>query len=129
MLDLTASRRTRFKPNMASLIDVIFLLLIFFMLTFSVQGQGMDLRLPEGQPAEAETEPDLVVQLSRDNVLRLDRRVIEMDALFRELESRLKNRKQKVVVIEADKKIRYGFFARVLDIARQAGAEDFSIVR
>ncbi|MFQ5672976.1 MAG: ExbD/TolR family protein [Nitrospinales bacterium] len=129
MISLASSRRTRFKPNMASLIDVIFLLLIFFMLTFSVQGQGMDLRLPDGQPSETRAEPDLVVQLSRNNILRVNHQIVETDALLQELESRLKDRKQKVVVIEADKKIRYGFFARVLDIARQAGAEDFSIIR
>ena len=122
-------KRTRLKPNMASLIDVIFLLLIFFMLTFSVQGQGMDLRLPNGQPSKAKAEQNLMVQLNQDNTVKINNEVVQMSTLLPELEARLKKRNQKVIVIQAERKIRYGFFANVLDIARQAGVEDFSIVR
>ena len=122
-------RQTRLKPNMAPLIDVIFLLLIFFMLTFSVQGQGMDLSFPDGQPSGENFEPDLMVQLNQNNTIKVDNQVIQMSNLFQVLEARLKNRNQKVVVIQAERKIRYGFFANILDIARQAGAKDFSIIR
>ena len=122
-------KRPRLKPNMASLIDVIFLLLIFFMLTFSVQGQGMDLRLPNGQPSKAKAEQNLMVQLNQDNTVKINNEVVQMSTLLPELEARLKKRNQKVIVIQAERKIRYGFFANVLDIARQAGVEDFSIVR
>ena len=113
-------KRTRLKPNMASLIDVIFLLLIFFMLTFSVQGQGMDLRLPDGQPSESKAEQNLVVQLSIDNTIKINGQSILVSSLLHEFKTRLKEKKQKVVVIQAEKKIRYEFFSNILDIARQA---------
>ena len=44
---LMKPRRKISKLDMAPLIDVVFLLLIFFMLTFAIQGQGMDISLPE----------------------------------------------------------------------------------
>ena len=52
MLDLFPSRKKRFQIDMAPLIDVVFLLLIFFMLTFAIQGQGLAISLPEGEETE-----------------------------------------------------------------------------
>lgn len=127
MLAFETSNKNRFKMNMAPLIDVVFLLLIFFLLTSTTLGQGIDVRFPQGQEAEATRE--LVVKIGRDNAISVDGRMVEVSSLFRELESKLRDRAKKIVVVEADKKARYGLFAHVLDIARQAGAEDFSIVR
>ena len=52
MLDLFPSQKKRFQIDMAPLIDVVFLLLIFFMLTFAIQGQGLAISLPEGEETE-----------------------------------------------------------------------------
>ena len=52
MLDLFPSKKKRFEIDMAPLIDVVFLLLIFFMLTFAIQGQGLAISLPEGEETE-----------------------------------------------------------------------------
>ena len=48
MVQIQRTRKRRFRMDMAPLIDVVFLLLIFFMLTFAVLGQAMDVTLPEG---------------------------------------------------------------------------------
>lgn len=129
MLAFETSNKNRFKMNMAPLIDVVFLLLIFFLLTSVTLGQGIDVRFPQGQAEEVAEVRELVVKIGQDNVIRVDGGIVEASSLFRELESKLRGRVKKNVVIEADKKSRYGLFAHVLDVARQAGAEDFSIVR
>jgi len=129
MIDFTASKRVRSGPNVASLIDVIFLLLIFFMLTFGAQDQAMDLSLPQGPPSEAKQEQELIVHLRQDKTVLVNHQPIKINSLSQELETRLKHQKSKSVVIEVEKKIPYGFFANVLDLARQAGAKDFSIVK
>ena len=49
MIEFMRRQRKRSKFDVAPLIDVVFLLLIFFMLTFAIQGEGMDINLPEGQ--------------------------------------------------------------------------------
>ena len=54
MLDLFPSKKKRFEIDMAPLIDVVFLLLIFFMLTFAIQGQGLAISLPEGEETQKE---------------------------------------------------------------------------
>ena len=80
MLDLFPSQKKRFQIDMAPLIDVVFLLLIFFMLTFAIQGQGLAISLPEGEETE-KVEKDIIVKIDRNNKLYLNDRQIQIDSL------------------------------------------------
>ena len=128
MLDLFPSRRKRFQIDMAPLIDVVFLLLIFFMLTFAIQGQGLALSLPEGEETE-KVEKDIIVKIDRNNKIYLNGRQIEFDSLGAALREDLLRRSDKMVVIDSAPKVKYELFARVLDVSREAGAENFSIIK
>ena len=128
MLDLFPSQKKRFQIDMAPLIDVVFLLLIFFMLTFAIQGQGLAISLPEGEETE-KVEKDIVVKIDRNNKLYLNNRQIEIDSLGAALGEDLLRRSDKLVVIDSAPKVKYGLFARVLDVSREAGAENFSIIK
>ena len=128
MLDLFPSQRKRFQIDMAPLIDVVFLLLIFFMLTFAIQGQGLAISLPEGEETE-KVEKDIIVKIDRNNKLYLNDRQIQIDSLGAALGEDLLRRSDKLVVIDSAPKVRYGLFARVLDVSREAGAEHFSIIK
>ena len=128
MLDLFPSQRKRFQIDMAPLIDVVFLLLIFFMLTFAIQGQGLAISLPEGEETE-KVEKDIIVKIDRNNKLYLNDRQIEIDSLGAALGEDLLRRSDKLVVIDSAPKVKYGLFARVLDLSREAGAEHFSIIK
>ena len=128
MLGLFPSRRKRFQIDMAPLIDVVFLLLIFFMLTFAIQGQGLAISLPEGEESE-KVDKDIVVKIDRNNKLYLNDRQIQIDSLGAALGEDLLRRSDKLVVIDSAPKVKYGLFARVLDVSREAGAEHFSIIK
>ena len=128
MLDLFPSRRKRFQIDMAPLIDVVFLLLIFFMLTFAIQGQGLAISLPEGEETE-KVEKDIIVKIDRNNKIYLNDRQIEIDSLGAALGEDLLKRSDKMVVIDSAPKVKYELFARVLDVSREAGAENFSIIK
>ena len=128
MLDLFPSQKKRFQIDMAPLIDVVFLLLIFFMLTFAIQGQGLAISLPEGEETE-KVEKDIVVKIDRNNKLYLNDRQTEIDSLGAALGEDLLRRSDKLVVIDSAPKVKYGLFARVLDVSREAGAEHFSIIK
>ena len=128
MLDLFPSRKKRFQIDMAPLIDVVFLLLIFFMLTFAIQGQGLAINLPEGEETEKVTK-DIIVKIDRNNKLRLNDRPIQIDALGPALGQDLLNRTDQLVVIDSAPKVKYELFTRVLDVSREAGAENFSIIK
>ena len=128
MLGLFPSQRKRFQIDMAPLIDVVFLLLIFFMLTFAIQGQGLAISLPEGEETE-KVEKDIIVKIDRNNKLYLNDRQIQIDSLGAALGEDLLRRSDKLVVIDSAPKVKYGLFARVLDVSREAGAENFSIIK
>ena len=128
MLDLFPSKKKRFEIDMAPLIDVVFLLLIFFMLTFAIQGQGLASSLPEGEEKQKE-EKDIIVKIDRNNNLHLNEQQIQIDSLKSILSEELLSRADKLVVIDSAPRVKYDLFARVLDISREAGAENFSIIK
>ena len=128
MLDLFPSHKKRFEIDMAPLIDVVFLLLIFFMLTFAIQGQGLAISLPEGEETQ-KVDKDIIVKINRNSNILLNDKPIELDSLGSALGEELSTRSDKLVVIDSAPKVKYNLFAQVLDVSREAGAENFSIIK
>ena len=130
MLNLSQTNVKRYGIDMTPLIDVVFLLLIFFMLTFAIQGQGLTISLPQGAETEQKNaEKDLIVKINQDNSLRLNDKHITIDSLRDALEELVQSRTNKLVIIDSGPRVKYGLFAHVLDISREAGAENFSIIK
>ena len=130
MLNLSQTNVKRYGIDMTPLIDVVFLLLIFFMLTFAIQGQGLTISLPQGAKTEQKNaEKDLIVKINQDNSLRLNDKHIKIDSLRDALEKLVQSRSNKLVIIDSGPRVKYGLFAQVLDISREAGAENFSIIK
>ncbi|MBT5028405.1 MAG: biopolymer transporter ExbD [Nitrospina sp.] len=130
MLNLSPTNVKRYGIDMTPLIDVVFLLLIFFMLTFAIQGQGLAISLPQGAETELEnSEIDLIVKIRQDDSLLLNDKQITVDSLRDALKEQLQSRSNKLVIIDSAPKVKYGLFARVLDISREAGAKNFSIIK
>jgi biopolymer transport protein ExbD len=130
MLNLSPTKVKRYGIDMTPLIDVVFLLLIFFMLTFAIQGQGLSISLPQGSETDQKkTEKDIIVKINHDDVLRLNDKQIAVNSLKEALGEQLKKRSNKLVIIDSAPKVKYGLFAQVLDISREAGAENFSIIK
>jgi len=128
MLDLFPSHKKRFEIDMAPLIDVVFLLLIFFMLTFAIQGQGLAISLPEGEETQ-KVDKDIIVKIDRNSNILLNDKPIELDSLGSALGEELSTRSDKLVVIDSAPKVKYNLFAQVLDVSREAGAQNFSIIK
>ena len=122
-------KRKRSKLDIAPLIDVVFLLLIFFMLTFAIQGEGMDISLPEGQSSKEQAQEDLTIKIQKDHTLKVNNEIVPIEMLQKKLEKYLSVRKDKTVVVEAYQKTRYDLFVKVLDVSRLSGAEGFSIIK
>ena len=130
MLNLSPTKVKRYGIDMTPLIDVVFLLLIFFMLTFALQGQGLSISLPQGSEIDQKkTEKDIIVKINQNDILRLNKKQIAVTSLKEALRENLQNRSNKLVIIDSAPKVKYGLFARVLDISREAGAENFSIIK
>jgi biopolymer transport protein ExbD len=121
-------RRPRPGPNLTPLVDVVFLLLLFFMLTSHfVREEVIELSLPEAESGSPGDEV-LQLQLAADGEIRLGELVIAPAALEHELARQLERRPEKVVRIRGDKGASLEMTVGLLDAARKAGAVSVDIV-
>jgi len=123
-------RRTSQVPNLTPLIDIVFLLLVFFMLTSHfVQEQALNIDLPVADSGEAVSEDDqLEVVLTAEGRLLIDEHIVEADNLEAVLRKQLAERREKLVRVRGDRGAPLGKAVTVLDAARQAGADGVDIV-
>ncbi len=112
--------------DIAPLIDVIFLLLIFFMLTSSFIFQpGIKINLPNALTSEVIQRENLVIVVTDDNSLYLDEKLIERDELSSRLEIAAKEAKP--ILIKADRKASLGKVVEVWDLCRSEGIQKLNI--
>lgn len=114
--------------NIAPLIDVVFLLLIFFMLSSHfVTQSGIKITLPEASTGKLHPEQDLIIFITKDNRLYLNEERVTLDDLLDKLRIKVEEAEKKTVIIKADEKIDLGLAVKVMDIAKQAEAEGLVI--
>ena len=123
-------RRTSHIPNLTPLIDIVFLLLIFFMLTSHfVRDEVINIDLPEADSGEALDEPQQVeVVINEAGEFSIDKQIISQDKLQDVLEDKLKNQEEKIVRIRGDENVDLGIAIEAFDAARKAGAVGVDIV-
>ncbi|PIV64769.1 MAG: hypothetical protein COS11_00440, partial [bacterium (Candidatus Ratteibacteria) CG01_land_8_20_14_3_00_40_19] len=128
LMEFERRKRVYTHLNIAPLIDVVFLLLIFFMLSSHFVTQpGIKISLPYASTARLHPEKDIVISITKDNALYLNEKLVTLDDLLDQLEIRLKESEDKKVLIKADERIDLGLAVKVMDIAKQANAESLVI--
>lgn len=123
-------RRSGQMPNLTPLIDIVFLLLVFFMLTSHfVQEQAIDIDLPVAESGEATTEESqLELVINAEGRFLIDDHFVEPDSLEAVLREKLRQRSDKNLRVRGDRHAPLGQAVNVLDAARKAGASGVDIV-
>ncbi|MCP4689917.1 MAG: biopolymer transporter ExbD [Desulfobacterales bacterium] len=131
MLNITAARKARRKPidlNMAPLIDMVFILLIFFLVTTSfVKETGVEINRPAASTAVSKEKTNILVGIARDNRIFMDKREIDIRAVRAHVERSLAENPEAGVVIVADRESQTGIVIKVMDGCKLAGAKAVSI--
>lgn len=118
------SDRGRLDVKMTPMIDVVFLLLIFFVVTSTfLERPGIDLTLPEAGSAPVAAREELTVRLGADGGTWVDGVAVDPAALADSLSARLERDGGDRVVLEADERVSHGRVVQAMDAARRAGAE------
>lgn len=115
--------------NVTPLVDVMLVLLIIFMVTSPMMIQGIDVNLPETKTALAKSSEDPVtLTVDKGGVIYIDDKKLEKSNLKVFLENLFKYRKNKEVIVRADKSVSYGYVMELLDILREIGVTKIGMV-
>lgn len=108
---------------MAPLIDVVFLLLIYFMLAANfISEEGIDVKLPQARAARLESSEPVVVYVARDGRVLFREREVGREGLFDLLRAELRPKTEPSVIIRADRNVILNRVVTVMDVAKAAGA-------
>ena len=123
--------KKRRKPNvlLTPLIDIVFLLLVFFLLASNfVDQQGTSISMPQVESEGKELTPEVTVTIDEKGKLYFKDVLMNETILLKVLRNNLKKTIKKNVAIRADRQVKYDHVVRVIDIAKEAGAKDFILV-
>jgi len=122
-------RRTRAQElNITPLIDMVFILLIFFLVTTSfVRESGVTVERPVAKTAVQKDKASLMIGVDKEGLIHLQGKPIDIRSVRTHVARYLAETPEGSVVIVADKASRTGTVIRVLDEGRLAGAKDISI--
>ena len=114
--------KKRVTINITSLIDVLFLLLIFFMVSSTfVERPGMKLDLPKAKQREAVRMEGVTLFLTSDESIFLNEEPVELKTLESRLKSIAPEIEEEGIVLQADETIRYGLVVEVMDMIKESG--------
>ncbi|MBH0025947.1 biopolymer transporter ExbD [Pseudoalteromonas sp. SWN29] len=114
--------------NMTPMLDVVFIMLIFFIVTASfVKEAGIDVNRPEAATAVKKERANILVAISDTGEIWINKRQIDVRAVQANIERLKAENPQGSVVIQADKKATTEMLIKVMDASRAAGAFDVSI--
>ncbi|MCK4946751.1 MAG: biopolymer transporter ExbD [Candidatus Aureabacteria bacterium] len=116
------------KLDITPLIDVIFLLLLFFMLSSSfILQPGIKVNLPESKVSEAQSEDNIIVTITSERKILLNDENITEEALGIKLRPIAKRTPDKIVIIKADDRVNHGLVVKVMGEIKSAGINRLAI--
>ena len=123
-----AGEESKSEINLTPMLDVVFIMLIFFIVTASfVKEAGIDVNRPDAQTAEVAEKANILVAISSANEIWINRRRVDPRAVRANIERLHAENPEGSVIIQADKLAYTETLVGVMDSARQAGVFNVSI--
>jgi biopolymer transport protein ExbD len=119
----THAKRVQAVIDITPLVDCVFQLLIFFLLTATfVKNPNFDINLPEASSKlTSNVKEDIRVVILKDGKLKYDNEVINKNQLKEILQEKFKADATSIVLIQADKETMHGKVVEIMDMAKSAG--------
>lgn len=123
-----SSKEEEQQIDLTPMLDVVFIMLIFFIVTAQfVKEPGVDITRVDAASAQQKSRANILIAVSPDNVIWMDKKQIEEEALRLTIERFLVDNPDSQVVIQADAISDVRLLALVKDAAKEAGASDISV--
>jgi biopolymer transport protein TolR len=115
--------------NVTPLVDVMLVLLIIFMVTAPMLMQGVEVNLPKTTTRNIKTQEEpLMLTVNKEQEIFIEKQLIMLDNLDTKIQKIFQNRKDKEILLRADKEVPYGFVIKVIAKVKQAGIDKLGMV-
>ena len=123
------NRRLMSEINVTPLVDVMLVLLIIFMVAAPMMMQGVDVSLPKTATRNIKTQDEpLMLTVNKNGQIFLESHQIELANLETKVKNIFENRREKEVLLRADKDVSYGFVIEVIARVKRAGIDKLGMV-
>jgi biopolymer transport protein TolR len=115
--------------NVTPFVDVMLVLLIIFMVTAPMMMQGVEVNLPQTTTKSIKTREDpLILTVNKKREIFLENHRIEINELETKVKSIFKYRREKEILLRADKEVPYGFIIKVVAGVKRAGINKLGMI-
>jgi len=119
------------KPQLMiiPMIDIIFFLLVFFMISMlsMVEQKGLSVNLPQAAATEQQLSKNITITITKDDKLYFNKEEMPLELLGKRLQAELGQNKQIAVVVNADKEAKHGWVVQILDEVKNSGITKLAI--
>ena len=128
-MKIFAKKNKNIEFNIAPLIDIVFLLLIFFMLASEFTDfKTIDMATPINSDREIESSEPLLVKLSSDGKIKIKEVLIDLSSLEKKVINLKKNQTDTKVIISTPEKTEINLLMKVMDIIRIGGIDNIALI-
>ncbi|MBW1851441.1 MAG: protein TolR [Deltaproteobacteria bacterium] len=115
--------------NVTPFVDVMLVLLIIFMVTAPMMMQGVEVNLPEATTKRIKNQEDpLIITVNKKKEIFLETHRIKLDDLEMKTRKIFENRREKGLLLRADKDVPYGFVIKVISRVKRAGIDKLGMI-
>lgn len=108
--------------NLTPLIDVLFILIIFFTVSSTFLEQpGIELKLPEAESSQSHTAQKVIIYVDKNESIFLNDDPVEIENVAEAVEKLISAQTDKSVVLHADKEVHHGIIIHIMDLLRKRG--------
>ena len=128
-MQFRVKERRNLDLNITPLVDVVFLLLIFFMVTTTfAQVSGIKLDLPEAQTGKVDPQPkQVVITIDWEGQFFVNQELVASDQLRKRMLNAIQGNPNQELLIQADRQVAHEKVVLALDVARQLGLYKLAI--
>ncbi len=123
-----ASREEDTEINITPMLDIVFIMLIFFIVTTSfIRETGIDPQRPEALTADRQDRGNILIAISATGQIWMNKRQVEMDSVRQAVEQARNESPESTVVIIADERSETGVLIDLMDQVRLGGVLNISV--
>ncbi|MGD9387452.1 MAG: biopolymer transporter ExbD [Gammaproteobacteria bacterium] len=123
-----AAREEETEINITPMLDIVFIMLIFFIVTTSfIRETGIDPQRPEAVTAARQDRGNILIAISATGQIWMDKRVVELESVRQRIEQARNESPESTVVIIADARSETGILIDLMDQVRLGGILNISV--